>query len=451
MTNKIDEIAPQTYLIRGARVADPSTDLWAHRDVLVADGRVAQVAPEISVSVARSAGKGTVRVVEAEGLWLWPGLVDLHVHFREPGYTHKETMASGCRAALRGGYTAVVCEPNTDPPIATPELVAELAGRAAEQSPVRVFFKATMTKGRRGQAPADMEALARQERVVALSDDGDPIVRREVVEEVCKRAARVGLPLSPHCEDSARSLAAYSAGTRPGFEPRPAHQNEALYIGRDAGLAVRWGSAVHFSHVSLEESLCVLRHIREEAPSAPVTLECAPHHLLLSAQDFDPDAIPKVNPPLRTPSDRQALQDALVAGEIDAIASDHAPHTAEEKEAGASGFIGLETTLALILTEFVHPGRLAPLDATAFMSTRPAAILGLAAGGVCAGGRADLTLIDPDVEWTVRAEEFASLSRNTPFEGRRLRGRAVGTMIDGRLEFARQSLRARIEETQERR
>jgi dihydroorotase len=449
MVSENSEVLTDSWLIRGARVADPTMGLWGLRDVLVVGGNVAEVAPELSAALVGKLGNGAVRVIEADGLWLWPGLVDLHVHFREPGYTHKETMASGCRAALRGGYTTVVCEPNTDPPITTGRLVGELSGRVTAESPVRVFFKAAMTEGRQGEAPADIESLARHQRVVALSDDGDPVVRPEVMEEVCRWAARVGLPLSPHCEDSHRSLAAYSAGTLPGFEPRPGHENEALYIERDVDLALRWGAPVHFSHVSLEESLRVLRRIREEAPSAPVTLECAPHHLLLSVEEFDPGAVPKVNPPLRPPSDRKSLQDALIDGEIDAIASDHAPHTAEEKEAGASGFIGLETTLALILTEFVHAGRLAPLDAAALMSTRPAEILGLPVGGLSRGKRADLTLIDPCAEWTVQAAEFASLSRNTPFEGRRLRGRAVGTMIDGRLEFARPSLCARIEDTQE--
>jgi dihydroorotase len=439
----------ETWLIRGAHVADPASGLWERRDILVGGGRILEVARTVPSHRARRAGSGRCKFLNAEDLWVWPGLVDLHVHFREPGYTHKETLASGCRAALRGGYTSVVCEPNTSPPIDSPGLVTKLAARAREESPVRVFFKAAMTAGREGEEVADVEALARQDRVVALSDDGDPVVHPRIMEAVCRRAARVGLPLSPHCEDSPRSISAYDSGVSPGFEPGPVQHNEARYIDRDMRMARRWGCPVHFSHVSLEASLAVVRRVREECPAAPVTLECAPHHLLLSKEDYEPGSVPNVNPPLRGASDRRALQEALVAGDVDVIASDHAPHSEAEKEEGASGFIGLETSLALILTEFVHPGRIKPVDAANCMSFRPAEILGLPGGRVCAGQGADLTIIDPEEKWTVRSTQFASKSRNTPFEGRRLRGRVVGVMINGGLEFTRGCVQDRIEQNQE--
>jgi len=389
-------------------------------------------------------------VVEASGLWLWPGLIDLHVHLREPGFTHKETLASGGRAAARGGYTAVVCEPNTSPPIDTPERAGELAEKARRDSPVRVYLKAAMTAGREGRRPADIGALARVPSVVALSDDGDPLTRLDVMEEVCRAAARVGLPLSPHCEDSERALADYREGAAPGFEPAGPYANEARYVRRDLELARRWGCQVHFSHVSLAESVDLLRRFRlASGAGARVSFELAPHHLLLCTADYEAGQPPRVNPPLRSAADRRALQEALLGGEADAVASDHAPHAAQDVARGASGLIGLETTLGLVLTHFVHAGRMSALAAARALSTRPAQVFGLPGGSLSVGRPADLVLIDPQEEWMVRAEEFASLSRNTPYEGWRLRGRAVGVMVEGRLVYARDSLRSRINYRQE--
>jgi len=436
----------ETWLIRGAVVSDPSRGVHGRRDVLVVGGRVAQVGERID---GVPAGVGRVRVVDADGLWLWPGLVDLHVHLRDPGLTQKETLASGTEAAARGGYTTVVCEPNTLPPIDTPERAAELARRCEREGRVRVRVKAAMTRGRAGRAPSDIEALARVPSVVALSDDGDPVTRKGVMEEVARRAARAGLPLSPHCEDSPRALQDYRAGADPGFEPGPPYENETRYIERDIQLAARWGCRVHFSHVSLRSSVELIRRFRDGRPEARnVSFEVTPHHLLLSAEDFAPGEAPLVNPPLRSADDRLALQEALGQGLVDAIASDHAPHTAEDKALGARGLIGLETTLGLVLTYFVHPGRLSVAAAVRLLSTRPAQALGLAGGSLAPGGPADLVLIDPGLEWEVRGEQFASLARNTPCEGWRLRGRAVGVLVGGAAAFVHDSLLERMRAAQ---
>ena len=432
------------WLIRGAELADPSTGAHGRRDVLIEAGRVAEVAESIAPQAAARRCAAPLALIDADGLWLWPGLVDLHVHFREPGFTRKETIASGGAAAARGGYTTVVCEPNTLPPIDSPALVRELAAKAAAESPVRVYFKAAMTAGRAGERVSDIEALVREPSVAALSDDGDPVTRIAVMEEVCRRAARVGIPLSPHCEDSPRALAECAAGADCGFQRTDPYRNEAGYIERDIALARRWGCRVHFSHVSLAQSVEVLRKSRQECPAAGITFEVAPHHLLLSAADYAAGAAPTVVPPLRSPADRQAVQDALTDGLADAVASDHAPHTAEDKAKGATGLIGLETTLGLMLTHFVHTGRLGPLAAARVMSTRPAEILGLAAGSLAPGRAADAVLIDPNEQWRVRAEESASLSRNTPYDGWSLRGRAVGVLVAGRMVFQRDSLRDRL-------
>ncbi|MFW6457586.1 MAG: amidohydrolase family protein, partial [Planctomycetota bacterium] len=243
------------WLLQGARVADPPTGLWARRDVLIVDNEVKTIAPEMKAHEEVQESGGLPQVIDASDLWIWPGLVDLHVHFREPGLVHKETLATGGDAALSGGYSCVVCEPNTDPPLADVNILRKVAGKAWDDTPLRVFFKAAMTSGRNGKEPADIEALARLNTVVGVSDDGDPIVRFDVMEEVFRRSAAVGLPVCPHCEDSKRSREAQQRGVDPGFPVGKYQENEARYIQRDAGVAAKWGVPAHFSHVSLEESL----------------------------------------------------------------------------------------------------------------------------------------------------------------------------------------------------
>ena len=415
-------------LIRGARLIDPAAGVDARRDLLAREGRVALLAPEISHTMARGP-----RVIDAEGLWLLPGLVDPHVHFRDPGFPEKETLASGARAAAAGGYTTVICEPNTAPPIASLEVVQELARKARREACVRVYVKAAMTRNRAGEEPADLVALGQHETVVAFSDDGDPVVDPDVMEQVCRAAALAGLPISPHCEDSPRALKQIAEGLSPGFDPGQPYTNEARYIARDALLAARCGCRAHFSHVSLPESLVA---IAAASPEAAFTCEVTPHHLLLCRDQYAEGRAPKVCPPLRSAAQRDALRCALISGKVACIASDHAPHSEADKQAGASGFIGLETTLGLVLTHLVAQDGLSLLRAIELMSTAPARIFGLEAGSLAPGMPADVALVDPDREWTVRPSEFQSLSANTPYAGRRLRGKAVATYVAGREVYA---------------
>jgi len=431
--------APESMLIRGAHLTDPCTGVDGVRDVAVSGGLVARVDERIDPGEVHAS-----RVMDAEGLWLWPGLVDVHVHFREPGFTHKETIQTGSAAAMRGGYTSVVCEPNTQPPLEGPELAQQMHLKALAVSRVRVYFKATMTRGRQGTEPGDYESLAEVPWVVALSDDGDPVVSAAVMEEVCRRASRSGLLLSPHCEDSPRALDGYRAGLDPGFEPGEPYTNEAGYVARDLELARRAGARIHFSHVSLGGSVELIKRARLGRPEAGVTFEVTPHHLLLSGSSFAPGEVPRVCPPLRSGKDLEALQRALEGGEVDAVASDHAPHSSEERRAGASGLIGLETTLGLMLTHFVHAGRLSRLGAAAALSTGPARAFRLPGGSLAVGQPADMVLIDPDEEWVVDSGEFASLSRNTPYEGWRMRGRAAATVVGGEVVFSLPSLEGRM-------
>jgi dihydroorotase len=409
---------------------DPAVGLDGPRDLLTARGTVQLVAEEISPGEARrQASRGRLTVVQAEGLWLWPGLVDMHVHLRDPGFTHKETLASGGAAAASGGFTSIVCEPNTDPPIDCLEMAREVARRADAEAPVNVYLKAAMTVGRRGREPTDVAALAAEPSVVALSDDGDPIVDPAVMAQVCRLAAGEDILMCPHCEDSPHALEQLRAGADPGFKPGRPFTNEAHWVERDIGLAARAGCRIHLSHVSLAESVAVIAAARSEQR---VTWEVTPHHLLLTSEEFPDGPVPAVNPPLRTTADRDCLRGALAAGRVDAIADDHAPHTAQDKEAGACGLIGMETTLGLVLTHFVASGVLSASDAVRLMSWSPACIMGLPGGTLVPGSPADLVVIDPDLAWTVEPGEFCSKSRNTPFAGWPLRGRAVATYVAGR-------------------
>ncbi len=429
-------------LIRRARLIDPVAGTDAVRDVLVASGRVARVASELSPEEAREGlpDAAELSVVDAEGLWLLPGLVDAHVHLREPGFPEKETLATGTRAAAAGGCTTVVCEPNTDPPLDTPARVRELADRAERDGIVRVYVKGAMTEGRGGERPADVAALAAVPQVVALSDDGDPVVDPAVMATVCRLAAAARVPLAAHCEDSPRALEAFDRGEKPGFSPGEPYTNEARYVRRDLALAAQFGCRIHFSHASVAESV---EAIRAAPDGARATFEATPHHLLLCREDYPLGEVPTVNPPIRSEEDRRALREAVTSGQCDAIASDHAPHTAEDKAAGACGLVGLETTLGLVLTHFVAPGLLTPADAVRLLSAGPARVFGLPGGTLRQGSVADMVLVDPARKWTVQPEAFRSRSRNTPYAGWKLRGKALATYVAGDLVYRDKDFGAR--------
>jgi dihydroorotase len=440
-------------LFRNAHLTDPAARVDGVRDVLVVGGFVRRVVAAISEADARAAlseagtSAGGLRVVQADGLWLWPGLVDGHVHLREPGFTHKETIRSGTAAAAAGGFTTVVCEPNTDPPADTVERVRELRDRIRRDAVVRVGIKATMTVGRRGREPAHVAALTAEPDVVALSDDGDPVVSPDVMADVCRLAAQCGALLTPHCEDSPRALEEFSMGADPGFDAGEPYTNEARYVARDLALAARCGCRIHFSHVSLAQTVGAIAAARQDVAAGAITFEATPHHLLLCAGDYAAGGAPRVCPPIRAAADRGTLRGALLDGSVDCIATDHAPHTAEEKAAGANGLLGLETALGLVLTHLVGEDGLAPADAVRLMSLAPARIFGLPAGTLAEGSPADLVLIDPGREWTVDPAAFRSASRNTPFGGWRLRGKAVATYVAGRQVWTDPAFGERTEDT----
>lgn len=389
-------------LIQRGRLFDPASGLDAEGDLLVRGETIAGVG---AVETC-----GDEQVVEAAGLWVLPGLVDLHVHLREPGQEYKETIASGSEAGAAGGFATLVAEPNTAPPRDDPQRIAEMLAIAAERARVRVFQKSCITVGQRGKEVTDMAAL-RAAGAVAASDDGFSVRKAAIMREALTVAKEAGMPLTLHV-DGPQMMA------------------------RDIELASEADWPVHFSHVSLADEVELIAQAQQRG--LRVTGEATPHHLALCADDArrgDPDF--KMNPPLRPAGDREALRKALGAGVISVIASDHAPHSVAEKSVAYDkapfGVIGLETTLGVIWTGLVHAGLLEPAAAVRAMTAAPATVLGMEGPALREGARADITLLDPERQWVVDPSEFRSLARSCPFAGWRLRGKAVGTVAGGRL------------------
>ena len=341
-----------SVLIKGGRVIDPSQDLDDYLDILIEEGLISRIAPHIE--------QEGVPVIEAAGKIVVPGLIDMHCHLRDFNEAHKETIATGTRAAALGGFTTCVCEPNTDPPLDTPRAVAQWINRAEQDACVNVYTKVCLTKGRNGKQLVNLKALAHRPWVVAATDDGNPVVSDSVMERAFVKARESELLLTPHCEESPATIQAFQQQNPliPLAEEIAHYKREPYYVARDLELAERTNWRVHISHVSMAESLDLIKQAR--ARWVAVTCEATPHHLTLTEKDAEkcgPDA--KTNPPLREKQDVEALRQGLKDGTIDVIASDHAPHAPAEKnrgwEAAPMGAIGLETTLGVVLTSLVQP------------------------------------------------------------------------------------------------
>jgi dihydroorotase len=418
-------------LIAGGRVVDPARDFDAVADVLVRDGKIA--------AIGHGPPRRGRRVLDAGGLIVAPGLVDMHVHLRDPGETHKEDLATGTAAAVRGGFTAVACMPNTTPPIDHPTVVEYIRSRAAAVGHCRVYSIGAITKARAGRELAPIGTLAGA-GVVGLSDDGNAVLDAGLLRRAMSYAAMFNLPVIEHCEDPTLSAGGVMHAGRHadmlGLRGIPS-SSEAVVVARDLLLAEETGARLHIAHVSAAASVALIRTARTRG--VRVTCEVTPHHLTLTdvdVREFETDR--KMNPPLRGEDDRAALQAALADGTIDAVATDHAPHAAEEKmvefDQAPFGVVGLETALGVVLTHLVGSGILSLGEAIRRMSTAPAAILGLSGGTLAPGISADLICIDPDRRWTVRRADLASRSRNTPFEGWTLQGKAVLTIVGGEIK-----------------
>jgi dihydroorotase len=415
-------------LIKQGRLVDPVGGIGGVMDLLIRDGAVAGIGSDLRAPDAQ--------VIDARGLTVCAGLVDMHVHLRQPGFEYKETIETGCAAAARGGVTTVACMPNTKPVVDTPEMVAFVLQQAQSACGVRVLPIAAVSVGQQGKQLTDAEALARA-GAVALSDDGVPIQDANLMRDALIKARHQRLPVLSHCEDGGmvRNYAVNEGvvSRRLGIPGRPAIAEE-LMVMRDAMLAEETGGAVHICHVSTARAVDIVRQFK--ARGVPITCETCPQYFTLTEDEvLTQGSMARVNPPLRTQKDVDAVIAGLQDGTIDAIVTDHAPHSTQEKamplEQAPSGMVGLETSLAASLTALFHTGKLDLSTLLRKMTVEPARILGVDRGRLALGADGDVVIFDPDREWVVDPAEFASKGRNTPFAGRRLKGRVKYTIVGG--------------------
>jgi dihydroorotase len=425
----------ERLLLRGGRVVDPSRGVDETQDLLLEDGRVARAGAKLKAKGARE--------LDVSGLVVAPGFIDLHVHLREPGREDKETIASGTRAAAAGGFTAVCAMPNTSPVNDSAGITRQVLEKAAlEGSGVRVYPIGAITKGSRGEELAEYAEL-RESGCVAVSDDGRPVQSARMLRRALEYARGVGLPVIDHCEDPTLSeKASMNEGpvsTLLGLRGAPA-ASEAIVVERDVLLAELTGGHIHIAHASTAAAVDSIR--RGKARGVRVTAEVTPHHLLLTDQlvkDSEYDTATKMNPPLRSEADRRALLEGLRDGTLDCIATDHAPHTIDDKrvpyEEAAFGIVGLETAVALALDRLVAPGHIDLARLIALFSTHPARAFGLPGGTLEPGAPADVTVLDLRRRRSVDPERFQSKSRNTPFAGWSLVGGPAFSIVAGRVVF----------------
>lgn len=420
-------------LIRNARLVDPASGTDGKRDLLLSDGRIIKIADRIGAEDITEPGEEGLRILEAEGLAAFPGLVDAHVHFRDPGFTHKEDLETGSRSAAAGGVTRVVLMANTKPCVDQPEVLRYVLEKG-EKMPIRVSSCANVTLGMKGKRLTDMEALAKA-GAVGFTDDGIPILDEEVARDACREAARLKMPISFHEENPAfivnNGINHGKASEYFGIEGSD-RQAEIDMIARDVRLAEETGACVVIQHISTREGVELVR--RAKSRGADVHAEATPHHFTLTEEAaIRYKTMAKMNPPLREEADRRAVIEGLRDGTIDMIATDHAPHSREEKEKpvtqAPSGIIGLETSLALAVTQLAGREGMDLLTLADRMSRTPAALYGLDGGCVREGGPGDLVLFDPDGEWQV--ESFQSRSANSPFLGWTLKGKIHYTICRG--------------------
>jgi dihydroorotase len=423
-----------SLLIRGGRVIDPLARVDAELDVLLRDGRVAEVAPAKKI-------RGTAdEIFEARGLIVAPGFIDLHVHLREPGQAYKETIASGTAAAAAGGFTSVCAMPNTVPVNDSPEITDWMLqpGRGAV---VNVFPIAAATHGSLGEHLTDFRAL-QQAGAVGFTDDGKPILNPGLLQEALRLSAELRVPVIQHAEDTRYTMGCSmhegATAFRLGLRGMTA-EAEASVIERDVQVAQATGGHYHVAHLSSAEALKVVR--RGKRARAQVTCETTPHHFALTDEDVgEYNTNFKMNPPLRSAADREALQVALADGTVDAIATDHAPHALHEKqvefERAAFGVIGLETALGLAMNK-LHRERGVPLSRIVeLFSSGPARVIGLKSrGSLQRGYHADVTILDPKARWTYDVRQSRSLARNSPFDGWQFTGRVSATIVGGKIAY----------------
>jgi dihydroorotase len=438
MVEPRSSIGARTFVLRGGMVLDPDGFGRLTSDLFVSEGVLSAVEAGVRVPA------GTLEI-EIPGCFVSPGFLDMHVHLREPGQEPKETIESGTRAAASGGFTGVACMPNTEPPIDTVGTLELVLRKASDAGHAHVFPIAAITRGRRGEQLAEMAELS-EAGAVGFSDDGSPVVNSGLMRRAMEYAAALSRPILSHSEDLSLSAGGVMnegcLSLRLGLKGIP-REAEELGVFRDLLLARKTGCHLHVCHVSTRGSVEAIRRAKQDG--VRVTAEAAPHHFTLTEEAVDGYRTnAKMNPPLRTDDDVHALLDGLVDGTLDAIATDHAPHTGEEKEAefdrAPFGIIGLETALGLSVSALVRPGLLSEGELVRKLSVNPRRILGLSGYRLELGEPAELTVWNPDLRWRVSPEDIESRSANTPFLGSELTGRSVLTVSKGKVTFWRDSL-----------
>jgi len=426
-------------LIRGGHIIDPSQRIDQVSDLLIAEGKIMQI-------------EGTAIPIEtkhfdASGLVVCPGFVDLHCHLREPGFEEKETIATGTKSATAGGFTTVCCMPNTEPPLDTPAAVDWVKQKASRDSQTNLLIIGCITKGRKGEELTNMDRLA-EAGVIAFSDDGDPVVSSQLMRRAMDHSRDLGLPVIDHCEDKTLSnngiINEGQLSAKLGLKGIPAAAEEAV-VTRNLALAKQTKARLHIAHVSTKGSVELIRRAKEEGIS--VTAEVTPHHLTLTGEriigkapnePYDTNA--KVNPPLRTQEDVQALIEGLKGAVIDAIATDHAPHTPADKncelELAAFGISGFETALGCLMS-LVHQGAISITQLISKLTCEPAKIIGRndELGTLKTDAPANITILNPEHEWIVNASKFASRGKNTPYDGSKFKGKVMATIVNGRIAY----------------
>jgi len=422
-------------LIKNGRVLDPANGVDATLDVFIKDGVVYESGPDLKRDDATT-------VIDATDMWVTPGLIDIHVHLRDPGWQHKETIATGTKAAAAGGFTTICAMANTDPVTDNAEVVEYILSQSRKEGVVHVLPIGSATKGLAGQELSNMESMHKA-GICAISEDGKAVDNPALYKAALKQAAALRLPVLSHCENAQLTgkgqINAGPQAEKLGLAGIP-NDSEEIMIARDIILARAAEAQLHICHVSTAEGLVHIRAAQEQGQL--VTAEICPHHFTLTDEDITQrDTDYKMSPPLRSRKDREALKAALKDGTISVIATDHAPHHEDDKnckfELAANGIIGLETAVPLCITELVLPGILTPLELIAKLTINPARILGLDKGTLGVGTVADITIIDPHQHYTIDKNTFFSKSHNTPFHGREVRGKVMYTLVNGKIIYER--------------
>ena len=430
----LDQSIEFDLAILGGKVIDPETRLDRIADIFIQDGMIKEISPKKATAKIKAK-----EVVDAKGKIVVPGLIDMHTHLREPGREDEETIYSGSCSAVAGGFTSVCCMPNTEPPIDNQETVKFVYAKAKEAK-CKIFCVGAVTKGQKGEELTEILDLV-QAGVVAISDDGKPVSNSLVMRNALEYCKMFNLPIISHCEDlSLSSCGVVHEGfvsTSLGMNGIPSIAEEVM-VARDLKLAEFTGGRVHIAHVSTQGSVDLIREVKKRG--IKVTCETTPHHFTLTDEalkTFDTNA--KVNPPLRTKKDVEAIKRGLKDGTIDCIATDHAPHSIEEKEVefdfAPFGMVGLETALGLVITELINKKILTWPQAIAKLTINPSRILNLKAGRIKRDFPADLTVIDPKASWVVDPKKFQSKSKNSPFGGKKLWGKVCYTIVDGEIVY----------------